>query len=61
MILVIENAAQFHALWTALNQFIDNQDDSVEEDEWPEGVKAQVEAAREYRKQFDAVAARVAG
>lgn len=61
MILIIENEAQFMAVWTALTQFIDNQDDSVEEHEWPDDVKAQVAAARDLQARFDAVMAKLAG
>jgi len=61
MILRITNEAQFMALWNALTQFIDNQDDGCEEHEWAASTQAQVEEARKFQAQFDATIAKLAG
>lgn len=46
MLLELKNNAAFFAVWTALNQFVDNQEDVDDESEWPETVRVQVAEAR---------------
>lgn len=52
---------EFHAIWEALNQYVDNQDDSVEEHEWPASVQVRVWAARKMIEELDEAMAKVAG
>ncbi len=51
---------ELHTIWNALQQFVDNQDDSCEPEEWSDTVKAEVQAAQELIAEIDTHMAREA-
>ena len=53
----LNNAAAFHAVWTALNQFVDNQREVENEDEYSAEECAQVAAARDLIAGMDRIVA----
>lgn len=59
-ILSLGTSAAFHGVWEALNQYIDNRDDSIEDEDRPEEEKARLAEVQKVIDGMDEIMRRVA-